>query len=204
MRTIHWGAAAAAAALLTGCAGPQAATGDDSPYHGSPIDSFTLPDAEFTDQHGDPYHLRDDSAGRYTALFFGFTNCPDICPTTMADLSQAVDRLGEPERADFGVVFVTADPDRDDPELLDMWLSSFNPSFSGLSGDIATTDAAAEELGIMVDRPAEDERDGDYQVGHGSQVLLFGPDGESRLMWSYGTGAEEIAEDLTAVMEEER
>ncbi|MFC7741690.1 SCO family protein [Nocardiopsis composta] len=199
--TLTAAAGAAAAVLLAGC-GPQAATGDDSPYNGSEVKgAFTLPDADFTDSKGEEYNLREDSAGAYTAVFFGFTNCPDICPTTMADMAQAVAELDEAERDRLNVVFVTADPDRDDPELLDMWLGSFDPSFTGLTGDLETTDAAASELGISIERP--EDREGDYQVGHGSQVLLFSPEGESELMWRYQTGPDAIAEDLGALLDGE-
>lgn len=194
--------AAAAVALLAGCGG-QAATGDgDSPYNGSEIEgAFTLPSTEFTDNKGEPYDLKADSAGTYTAVFIGFTNCPDICPTTMADLSQAAGMLDEAERDEFRTVFITADPERDDPELLDMWLSSFDPSFVGLTTDLEATDATAEELGISVSRP--EDRSGDYQVDHGGQTLLFDPEGNSQVMWSYGTEPEKIAEDLETVIGED-
>lgn len=193
--------AAAVTALLAGCGG-QAATGDQGPYNGSEIKgAFTLPSTEFTDNKGEPYDLKEDSAGKYTAVFIGFTNCPDICPTTMADLSQAVGMLDESERGEFQTVFITADPERDDPELLDMWLSSFDPSFVGLTADLEKTDATADELGISVSRP--EDRSGDYQVDHGGQTLLFDPEGNSRVMWSYGTGSEQIAEDLETVIGED-
>ena len=189
-------------AALTACAAPQARPGDDSPYNGTEIEgAFTLPDLTFTDNEGADYNLAADSAGTTTALFFGFTNCPDICPTTMADMAQAVDRLDPAEQDRFQVVFVTAAPDRDDPELLDMWLESFDPSFTGLSGTIEDTDAAAADLGISIERP--EDRSGDYQVGHGSQILVFSPAGTSELMWSYGTGPDAIADDLHLLLKED-
>jgi protein SCO1/2 len=193
---------AAVLPVLAACSGGQQQPGDDSPYNGTPIDgAFELPDATFTDTDGADYHLRDDSAGRTTAVFFGFTNCPDICPTTMADLAVATADLTPEERDAFSVVFVTADPERDDPDLLRTWLDSFDPSFTGLSGDLDTTDSAAADLGVSVDRP--EDRSGDYQVGHGSQTLVFGPDGTSRLMWSYGTEPDAIAGDLRLLLAEE-
>ncbi|MDA2808652.1 SCO family protein [Nocardiopsis suaedae] len=193
--------AAAGAALLAGCGG-QAATGSgDSPYNGSEIEgAFTLPSTEFTDNKGEPYDLKEDSAGKYTAVFMGFTNCPDICPTTMADLSQAKGMLDESTQKEFQTVFITADPERDDPELLDMWLGSFDPSFVGLTTNLEDTDATADELGISVSRP--EDRSGDYQVDHGGQTLLFDPEGESQVMWSYGTEPEKVAEDLETVIGE--
>ncbi|MBB6172586.1 protein SCO1/2 [Nocardiopsis mwathae] len=200
--TIPLAGGLALAAALTACSGPSGRPGDDSPYNGTEIDgAFTLPSLTFTDNKGEEYDLRADSAGATTAVFFGFTNCPDICPTTMADMAQAVDMLDPAEQERFKVVFVTADPDRDDPELMDMWLSSFDPDFTGLSGTLEDTDAAAADLGISVSRP--DDRDGDYQVGHGSQTLVFSPEGESELMWNYGTEPDDIAADLKLLLKED-
>lgn len=188
-------------AALTACSAPQQ-PGADSPYNGTDIDgAFTLPETTFTDTGGGDYNLKQDSAGTTTAVFFGFTNCPDICPTTMADMAQAVDRLDTEQRAEFQVVFVTADPERDTPELLRRWLDSFDPSFTGLNGSLGNTDEAAGDLGISIDRP--EDRSGQYQVGHGSQILVFSPEGESELMWRYGTGPDAIAEDLELLLEEE-
>ncbi|CAM4194854.1 SCO family protein [Nocardiopsis rhodophaea] len=189
-------------AALTACSGPGNQPGDDSPYTGTEIDgAFTLPSITFTDNKGKDYNLKADSEGVTTAVFFGFTNCPDICPTTMADMAQAVDKLDPDERERFKVVFVTADPDRDDPELIDMWLSSFNPDFTGLSGTLEDTDEAASDLGISISRP--EDREGDYQVGHGSQTLVFSPEGESELMWNYGTEPDAIADDLKLLLKED-
>ncbi|RNL81754.1 SCO family protein [Halostreptopolyspora alba] len=194
-------------AALAACSGqPQqpAQPEEDSPYNGSDIEgAFTLPDTDFTTTEGENYNLREDSSGTTTAVFFGFTNCPDICPTTMADLGQAVDQLDEDQRERFGVVFVTADPERDDRELIDRWLGSFDPSFTGLRGPLDRTDDAAESMGISIDRPEPEERSGDYNVGHGSQVLVFSPEGESELMWDYGTEPAAMAEDVTALLAED-
>ncbi|GAA3734733.1 protein SCO1/2 [Spinactinospora alkalitolerans] len=188
---------------LAACAAPAGPTGagDDSPYNGTEIGgTFELPDITLTDTSGEDYNLREDSAGSTTAVFFGFTNCPDICPTTMADMAQAVQLLEPEQREGVDVVFVTADPDRDDTEVLRMWLDSFDSSFTGLTGETADIDSAAEELAVSIERP--EDRTGNYQVGHGSQTLVFSPEGESELMWRYGTEPDAIAEDLRLLLEE--
>ncbi|GAA3736001.1 SCO family protein [Salinactinospora qingdaonensis] len=189
-------------AMLTGCAQQQPSPGDESPYNGTEITgAFTLPDATFTTTEGEDYNLKQDSAGTLTAVFFGFTNCPDICPTTMADISQAVEKLSAEQREHFQVIFVTADPQRDDTEVMRMWLDSFDSSFIGLTGELATIDAAAADLGVSIER--SEDRSGDYQVGHGSQVLLFSPEGRSQLMWRYGTEPAAMTEDLRMLLEQE-
>lgn len=192
----------ALAAGLSACSSGEPLTGDTSSSTGSDIKgAFTLPDITFTDNDGQKYNLRKDSVGHTTAVFFGFTNCPDVCPTTMADLSQAVRKLDKAERERFRVVFVTADPDRDDPQLLDRWLGSFDSSFTGLTGSIENTDAAAEKLGISIDRP--EDRKGDYLVGHGSQTIVFSPEGESELMWRYGTKPTDMVSDVRRLVEDD-
>lgn len=204
MRTsIRIAGTAAVLAVLTGCAAEQGTGGQtDSPYNGTEITgTFTLPDTDLTDTAGRDYNLRKDSAGATTAVFFGFTNCPDICPTTMADAAQAVQELDAEQRDRLNVVFVTADPDRDDPELLRTWLDSFDRSFTGLTGSTEDIDAAADTLGISIERP--EDRSGDYQVGHGSQMLVFSPKGESELMWSFGTEPDAMVEDLRLLLEEQ-
>lgn len=197
------GMALLALTALAGCSEP-AQPADDTPYTGSSIDgAFSLPELTFTNTQGEDYNLAKDSSGTTTAVFFGFTNCPDVCPTTMADMAQAVDQLDKERRERFQVVFVTADPDRDDPELMGRWLESFDSSFTGLSGSIEDTDQAASDLGISIDRPKPEERTGEYDVGHGSQVLVFSPEGDSELMWKYGTEPEDMAEDVTLLLDEE-
>jgi protein SCO1/2 len=165
--------------------------------------SFRLPDTRLTASDGRPYDLRERTAGSISMLFFGFTHCPDICPTTMADVSGAMKLLTPAERGKIKVVFISADPGRDTPKALKSFLGNFDSSFVGLTGPLEKIHKAAADVKVSLgDPPARAE--GNYVVSHGSQLLTFGPDGGGRLLFSYGAGAEPIARDLRALIKKER
>ncbi|MEX2540235.1 MAG: SCO family protein [Trueperaceae bacterium] len=126
-----------------------------------------------------------DYAGRYLVVFFGYTNCPDVCPLTMARLGSAFRALGEPE--DLQVVMVTVDPERDTPDVIDAYARRFHPAFDGLGGTREQVDAAAGRFFIGHRDP------GDGNVIHGSQVLLVDPD--SRLWRVYNDESQLYLED---------
>ncbi|MCW2898466.1 MAG: electron transport protein SCO1/SenC [Streptosporangiaceae bacterium] len=164
--------------------------------------SFRLPDARLTGTDGRPYDLRGRTAGKISMLFFGFTHCPDICPTTMADVSGAMRLLTPAERKQVQVIFISADPARDTPKALKAFLGRFDPSFVGLTGPLKDIHKVAAHAKISLGDPPAHPR-GDYVVAHGSQLLTFGPDGGGRLLFSYGTGAGPIARGLKTVIKED-
>ena len=163
---------------------------------GKPI---AKPDVHLTDTSGRPYDLRAATAGRLTLLFFGYTNCPDVCPTTMADLAAALQQVGPAVRNRTTVVFVTSDPQRDTPEVLRRWLNSFDSTFVGLTGDLKSVYAAAAAAGVPLEPPRR-QPDGGYTVQHGAQVLAFAPDGAARMVYLAGTPIADYAHDLPLLL----
>ena len=115
-----------------------------------------------------------DFRSKPTAWFFGFTNCPDVCPTTLSDFSQALDRLG-PDAESLNIAFVTVDPERDTPEVLREYLASFDPRIVGLTGSRADIKAMAK--GFFVHQAKVPLKDGGYTMEHYSKVLLTSADG---------------------------
>lgn len=136
--------------------------------------------------------------GRLMLLYFGYTNCPDICPTTMADLGQALHQLPPQAQAHTQVVFVTSDPARDTPAVLKRWLANFDTGlplpFVGLSAATAQIDALAKSVGVPLSAPVVDS-DGTVSVAHGTQTLAF-LDGRAPLTWLYGTKVGDYAHDI--------
>jgi protein SCO1/2 len=135
-----------------------------------------LPDFELTDHHGAPF-TRDSLQGRWTLVFFGFTHCPDICPTTMALLSQFMEKLqGLPEYEDTQIVMVTVDPARDDVEQLSKYVPYFNADFVGVTGEFLDIHRFATNLNTPF-RKAPDQGE-NYQVDHSANVVLINPRGD--------------------------
>lgn len=114
---------------------------------------FPKPDLVLTDTSGQSFDLRKQTAGKATLVFFGYTNCPDVCPTTMGDISTALAKQPQDVRDDTTVVFVTTDRERDTPEDTGRWLRAFGPQFTGLSGDLEKVKKAALGLGTSVEDP---------------------------------------------------
>jgi protein SCO1 len=125
------------------------------------------------DQNGKPFSDR-DMKGRPYLVFFGFTHCPDICPTTLADMSQMLKQLG-PDADRVGALFITVDPERDTPKVLKDYLSSFDPHLRGLTGDAAAVNAAIKSYRVYAKKvPLEN---GDYTMDHTAIVYLMDKDG---------------------------
>jgi protein SCO1 len=157
-----------------------------------------MPKPEFTltDMYGEPFDFARETAGRLTLVFFGFTNCPDICPVHMANIAAVLKDLPFEVQRQVSVVFISADPERDTPERMQAWLRAFHPSFIGLRGPIEDINDLLGELRLPpVTFGAHDER-GNYSVGHAAQILAFTPDGYLRLMYPFGTRQADWAVDL--------
>ncbi|MEC3993879.1 SCO family protein [Actinacidiphila sp. DG2A-62] len=210
---------AVGAAVIAGCSGSSSggasgsagsgdapaavvtAGGDDSGPPGAiTFDTpFPKPALRLTDQDGKPYDLRRATAGRALLLYFGYTHCPDVCPTTMADLAGALRRLPA-GTARPAVVFVSTDPGRDTPARLKEWLGAIDPRFVGLTGDFETIRSAATGLGISVAPPVRNA-DGSETVSHGAEVVAFSPkDGLAHLLFPSGTSESTYAADLPGVV----
>lgn len=155
---------------------------------------------KLTDHTG---HVRtlEDFRGKAVALFFGYTNCPDMCPTTMAKLGEAMKLLGD-EASHVQGLFATVDPKRDTPKVLSQYVPAFYPSFLGLYGDTETTDRTAKEFKVYYHLQKPDAQ-GFYSVEHSGQILIFDTLGRLRLLMKPDMSAEEIAHDLRALVREE-
>lgn len=153
-------------AAVSGTAAKHAVTVLDQP--------FTKPALVLTDTQGKPYDLRKETAGRPTLIYFGYTNCPDVCPLTMNNIAVAKKQLPKAQQDELRVVFVTTDPARDTPAALGKWLAGIDTQAVGLSGKFATIQAAARTLGISVEAPHKD-KNGKTVSTHGTQVIAFSP-----------------------------
>lgn len=208
---MRWAVALCATALLAGCATtdePVVTVVSESPagvFKGTTLDkAMPKPDVTLTDTAGKPFNIAKDTKGRVVALYIGYTNCPDVCPTTMADLSVAMSSLPKDVANDIDVIMITSDPERDTPKRLRKWLGSFSYDAIGLTGPYSKIQDAADDVGVFLDPPKKNP-DGTVTVEHGAQVILFGPDDTSDLIFTSGFAAEDVAHDLkTLVTGEEK
>jgi protein SCO1/2 len=146
-----------------------------------------------SDFNGQPRTLP-DFRGKVVAVFFGYTHCPDVCPTTLSELAAAVKKLG-PEGDKVQVLFVTADPERDTPAVLKQYVSAFNPAFLGLRGTPEETAQVAKEFKVILQKnPGGDSNN--YTVDHSSGTYLYDAGGKLRLYVGYGQGADVFAHDI--------
>ncbi|MCB9162534.1 MAG: SCO family protein [Caldilineaceae bacterium] len=154
-------------------------------------------DFTLTASTGEPMSLS-DFRGKYVLLYFGYTFCPDVCPTTMNDLRTAVRTLGD-KADDVQVIMVSVDPQRDTVEQMAKYVAAFDPSFLGMTGDQAVIDQAASQFGVFFDVHEGSAATG-YLVDHTSIVTLIDPEGYAREIFAYGTSGEEIAADVAQWM----
>jgi protein SCO1/2 len=188
------GAAALTVTLLAGCGG------SSGEVAGAVLtDPYAVPATSLTDTDGRPYSLAEDTDKRLTLVFFGYTNCPDICQTVMANVTAGLTRLDDADREQVDVVFVTTDPARDDERVLRTYLDRFDPSFVGLTGDLGTITDIGGEVGVAVEE-GEKLPSGGYEVTHSTQVL--GVDGSDQvpIVWTEGTSASEFASDIHTLL----
>lgn len=195
---------AAAALTLTGCGtsadnggGPVAEVSATATTAAVTLDQpFAKPDLVLTDSHGKRYDLAARTAGKPTLLYFGYTHCPDVCPTTMADIADAKRKLPRAERQRLQVIFVSTDPTRDTPARLKEWLDAQDPSFVGLTGSFDTIQAAARGLGVSIDKPVK-EKDGSFSVAHGAEVFAFSPkDNKAHFLYTAGVSVSQYDKDM--------
>ena len=149
------------------------------------------------DQNGQPRTLA-DFKGKVTVVFFGYTQCPDACPTTMAELAQVKKLLGKDGERLQGV-FVTIDPERDTPQVLKPYMESFDPSFVALRGTPEQTAATAKEFKVFYAKSPGKTPDS-YSMDHTAGSYVFDTQGRVRLFESYGRGAEALVADLKVLL----
>ena len=188
--------AAAGALAISGC--ERAAP----PHHFNAIDltgaryaqGFNLPDFD-----GKPRTLA-DFKGKVAVVFFGYTQCPDACPTTMAELAGILKTLG-PDAARIQVVFISVDPSRDSPALLKNYVTNFRPDFLALRGDEAQTRAIIKDFKLIVEKVPGKTPDS-YTIDHTAGTYVFDPQGRVRLFASQSLDPALLTDDLKALLAE--
>ena len=151
---------------------------------------FTLPDASGRTR------TLGDFRGKVVVLFFGYTHCPDVCPTTLAETAGALKQLG-PDAKRVQVLFVTVDPERDTQQALAQYVTAFDPSFIGLRGDEEATRRVAKEFKIYYEK----RKQGDgYTVDHSAQTYVIDPQGRLRLLVRHDRLAQDLAHDLRVLL----
>lgn len=155
-------------------------------------------DFRLTDHNGRIRTLA-DFRGKAVAIFFGYTHCPDVCPTTLSDFAAALKLLGaQAERVQ--VIFVTLDPQRDTPEILKRFVPAFNPSFLGMVADDETLKRLAKEYKVVYQKTSVKAAD-DYLIDHSAGTYIYDPQGRLRLLMPYGSSPDAIAHDLKLLLE---
>jgi protein SCO1/2 len=196
----------AALVLVAGCGGTSPGTVSGVHYHDSDKmngivlpTAYHVPDVTLTDIHGQPFDLRTDTTKPVTLVFFGYTNCPDVCQVVMADIASAVARLDAADRSHVGVLFVTTDPARDTATVLRSYVARFNPDFGGLTGKLSSIVKAGDALGITIQK-GQRLPTGGYDVTHSTQVIGLEPGGIAPIVWTQGTTPGRIAADLHVLL----
>ena len=154
-------------------------------------------DFSMSDHTGKPRKLS-DFKGKVVVLFFGYTQCPDVCPTTLAEVAAAMKELGS-KANDVQVLFVTVDPERDTPELLAQYVPAFNPSFVALRGNQAELETVAKLFKVFYAK-VPSASGGGYTMDHTAGSFVFDKQGRIRLLVSYGAGAGVFAHDLAKLV----
>lgn len=154
-------------------------------------------DFALTDHNGKPRTLV-DFKGKAVVVFFGYTQCPDVCPTTLAEMATVMQQLG-PLADKVQVLFISVDPERDTPALLSKYVPAFDPRFLGLVGDQAATEKVAKEFRLFYQKVPGKEQ-GSYTMDHTAGSYVFDPQGRLRLFVRHGQGAEPIAHDLKLLL----
>ena len=154
-------------------------------------------DFSLTDHHGKPRRLA-DFKGKAVVLFFGFTQCPDVCPTTLSAMHETMKLLG-PDAERVQVLFVSLDPERDTQELLAQYVPQFNPSFLGLRTDADGTAAIAREFKVFYAKQPGKTPDS-YTIDHSTGSFAFDPQGRLRLLLRHGEAPANIAADLKLLL----
>jgi protein SCO1 len=204
--------AALAATLLLAACGGDGATGngvvadarvhDDDGLHGAALtEPYTVGEGTLTDTAGKPIDVPAELEAPLTLVFFGYSKCPDICQTVMADLASAVARLDDGRADQVATWFVTTDPARDDPATLRAYLDRFDPSFEGLTAPLPEVVDLATSVHVPIEKGPK-LPSGGYEVTHGTPILGVTPDGAVPVLWTEGTSAAKLAEDIDTILTE--
>jgi protein SCO1/2 len=189
---------AAAVVVAAGTTGAIVVSRDRPPeFYGAVTDPpRRVADLAFTPTPGQTIHLS-DFRGKLLVIYFGYTRCPDVCPTAMSTIAEAMRRLG-PQATQVQVAIVTVDPERDTPAVLQRYVSRFDPRFVGLTGAQDEIAAAAQDFGVYAAR--EPGPSAGYVIGHTAAASVIDRQRRIRVVFFEGMGAEEIASDLRRLL----
>jgi protein SCO1/2 len=154
-------------------------------------------DFKLTDHNGRVRTLA-DFKGKIVAIFFGYTHCPDVCPTTLSDFAAALKLMG-PQAEQVQVIFVTLDPQRDTPQLLKQYVPAFNPGFLGMFTDAESLKQIAKEYKVVYQKTSVKGPD-DYLIDHSAGTYVYDQQGRLRLLVPYGSSPDAIAQDLKTLL----
>ncbi len=192
-RALTLGLAAPLAIWLAGCEGGNA----KAAFHSTDITGASLgQDLNLTDHQGKPRTLA-DFKGKVVVVFFGFIQCPDVCPTALAELAQVMRNLG-PQAEQVQVLFVTVDPERDTQEVLSQYVSQFDSRFLGLRGDLPATERTAKSFKAFYAKvPTQGDN---YTMEHTAGLFIFDPQGQVRLFARYNAGVDALTSDVKQLL----
>ncbi len=180
---------ALAAIVLAACGG------EDYEFQGGNLQPVTTtPDFQLTDQYGESWTMSDQT-GKVVLLYFGYTTCPDACPTTLSDWIEVKRLLGD-QADNVEFVMVTVDPERDTVEKLNQYMAFFDPEFLGLTGDQETITSIEMDYGIMAVREEHPESATGYLMNHTTSFWVVDTENQLRLTFAHGTDPEIVAEDI--------
>ena len=203
------------ALVATGCSGSADKPTADNPggavvkpgpenqngLRGAALDTpYTMPRTSLTDTGGNEFNLVTSTTKPVTLVFFGYTNCPDVCNTVLADVASALTKLDEQTRSEVQMVFITTDPARDNERTIRKYLDRFDPSFTGLTGDLGVIKKVAQTVGVAV-TGMQKLPSGGYEVGHGAQVIGFGKDDKAGVVWLADAAIGDLAHDFKTLVE---
>jgi protein SCO1 len=205
-------AALGAVLLLAACGGSDGSGGtgngvvadarvlDDDGLNGAVLtEPYTVGEATLTDTAEEPFDVRAELEAPLTLVFFGYSKCPDICQIVMADLASAVARLDAGQADQVEAWFVTTDPARDDPATLRAYLDRFNPAFEGLTAPLPEVVELATSVHVPIEKGPKLPTGG-YEVTHGTPILGVTPDGTVPVLWTEGTSAAKLADDIDTIL----
>ena len=158
------------------------------------------PEIELTRDNGARFRLS-EMRGNVVLLFFGYTSCPDVCPTTMAELKQALETLDKKDAEQVRVLFVTVDPERDTPERVQEYVDHFNPNFIGLSGMESELVKVWNDYGVFREIVRGNSAAG-YLINHTARITVIDRDGNLRLSYAFDTSVDSIVHDLKLLLKE--
>ncbi len=177
---------------------------DPSGFRGAFLaEPYTMPDQTLDDTAGHAYNLRHSPSKPVTLIFFGYTNCPDVCIGVLASMANSLQGLDPAVRDQIQMVFITTDPARDDGPAIRKYLDRFDPSFIGLTGDLKTIRTIAGRVGVDV-QGIKKLPSGGYEVGHSAQVIGFGKDNLAHVVWTPSTPVGDLEHDFQLLVDEQQ